>query len=72
MWAWGDPSHTRIISPGTLTFLDQTEYTRQVGKTAMSDFRHMYKADFSTEFVQDQDGSFAFIVRAVKPSRISA
>src|SRR5262245_29516061 len=38
-WAWGDPSHRRVITGGSLVFLDQTEYQRQVGKTPMSDFR---------------------------------
>lgn len=69
-WAWGDPSHTRIISPETLTFLSQPEYTKQIGKTAMSDFRHIYRADFDIA-VQDDGQSCAFRLTAVKPSRIS-
>lgn len=71
IWAWGDPSHTRIISPATLVFLDQTEYTRQIGKTAMSDFRHIYKADFRAVFAEAGGDSFLFALEAVKPSRIS-
>src|SRR5207253_648488 len=45
-WAWGDPSHKRIINEGTLSFLSQEEYAKQVGKTAMSDFRFCYRVDF--------------------------
>jgi hypothetical protein len=71
IWAWGDPSHTRIISPGTLVFLDQAEYTKQIGKTAMSDFRHIYKADFRAVFAEERGDSFFFALEAVKPSRIS-
>ena len=71
MWAWGDPSHTRIISPGTLVFLSQAEYTKQIGKTAMSDFRHIYRADFQPVLQQEQGESFYFALEAVKPSRIS-
>lgn len=71
IWAWGDPSHTRIISPATLVFLDQTEYTRQIGKTAMSDFRHIYKADFRAVFAEEREDQFFFALEAVKPSRIS-
>jgi SAM-dependent methyltransferase len=71
IWAWGDPSHTRIISPGTLVFLDQAEYTKQIGKTAMSDFRHIYKADFRAVLAEEQGESFFFALEAVKPSRIS-
>jgi hypothetical protein len=72
MWAWGDPSHTRIINHGSLVFLDQTEYTKQVGVTPMSDFRDVWKGDF----IRDPDemwtmaATFAFIIRAVKPPRI--
>lgn len=71
MWAWGDPSHTRIISPGTLTFLSQAEYTKQIGKTAMSDFRHLYRADFDVVLAEERGETFYFALKAVKPSRIS-
>lgn len=70
-WAWGDPSHTRLVTKDQFTFLDQTEYTRQVGKTAMSDFRWLYEADFSLEMAAERGGSLWFALRAVKPSRIS-
>lgn len=69
MWAWGDPSHTRIITDGTLVFLDQTQYTKQVGKTAMSDFRSIYKADFNIEDVKYSNETLYFILRAIKPAR---
>ncbi len=68
-WAWGDPSHTRIVQPENLIFLDQSEYIRQVGKTAMSDFRNIYSADFSPVFAQDDGMTFSFALKAVKPSR---
>src|SRR5207237_725542 len=32
-WAWADPSTTRLFLSETLVFLDQTQYTKQVGKT---------------------------------------
>jgi len=65
-WAWGDPSHTRVITPEQLIFLSQKNY-EQVGKTAMSDFRHIYKADFESVLVDD-DGkdTFHFILKAIK------
>lgn len=71
-WAWGDPGHTRIIGPQCLVFLDQDEYTKQVGKSPMTDYRFCYKADF--EIVHSQDlgdvGTYAYGLRAVKPARI--
>jgi SAM-dependent methyltransferase len=76
MWAWGDPSHTRVLTSGTLVFLSQKQYQIQIGKTAMSDFRFCYRADFEPArepngrpvFVEDEE-SFQFVLQAVKPSR---
>ena len=68
-WLWGDPSHTRYIGPESLVFLDQSEYVEQVGKTAMSDFRDIYMADFDTIEAGEIGHSFFFVIRAVKPSR---
>ena len=70
-WAWGDPSHTRIIPRESFTFLCQPQYTAQVGKTAMSDFRFCYKADFDVGHLQDVGDSLHFGLIAVKPSRIA-
>jgi SAM-dependent methyltransferase len=71
-WAWGDPSHTRIISLESLTFLDQSEYIRQCDSklSPMSDFRNIYKADFRLCCHEDDNKTFAFVLQAVKPSRI--
>lgn len=69
-WAWGDPSHTRVITSGTLVFLSQDQYRRQVGKTAMSDFRHWYKADFDVVACEEDDSELRFALRAVKPARL--
>jgi len=67
VWAWGDPSHTRIIQPQSMVFLDQDEYTRQVGVTTMSDFRYLYKAHFKTVYSREEEGGrFYFALRAMK------
>ena len=50
VWAYGDPSHTRIIQLEQLVFLSQYESKKQVGMTPMSDFRCIYKADFEVVF----------------------
>ena len=65
-WAWGDPSHTRIVQPENLVFLSQRAYREQVGKTSMSDFRSLYKADFETVYAHDDRETFRFIIRAIK------
>jgi SAM-dependent methyltransferase len=71
-WLWGDPSHKRAILPETLTFLDQSEYIRQLdgpNPSPMSDFRNIYRADFRVLQVADNRQTFSFILQAVKPSR---
>lgn len=65
-WAWGDPSHTRVLQKENLAFLSQAEYAKQVGVTSMSDFRNIYKADFEAKFVHEDDQNFFFILQAIK------
>lgn len=67
-WAWGDPSHSRLVTREQLTFLDQTSY-REVGSTTMSDFRPVYKADFEIEHLAERGGNLWFVLRAIKPAR---
>lgn len=71
-WLWGDPSHRRAVQPETMVFLNQPEYTKQIGKTPMSDFRFVFKGDFDIEFSEINSGQFYFILRAIKPSRITS
>lgn len=68
-WAWGDPSHTRTIQKEQFYFLEQDRYTREVGVTAMSDFRFCYQADFELVHVRESPDLFEFGLRAHKPSR---
>lgn len=72
-WAWGDPGHTRIVGPECLTYLNQDEYTKQVGVTPMTDYRFVWKGDFQPLHmaVDANFPAFIYIVQAVKPSRIS-
>jgi SAM-dependent methyltransferase len=69
-WAWGDPSHRRVITAGTLVFLNQAEYARQIGVTAMSDFRPWYHADFEPAHIEETSESLTFILQAIKPARL--
>lgn len=68
-WAWGDPGHTRIISGECLNFLTQPQYDEQVGKTAMTDYRFVYKADFDCVYAENQGFDFIYCMKAIKPSR---
>jgi len=62
-WVWGDPSHKRQITLGTLHFLSQREYREQVGITQMSDYRNIYKADFEILFAQQTDDKLGFVLQ---------
>lgn len=68
-WAWGDPSHTRIMQPEQFFFLCQPNYD-EVGSTSMSDFRGIYKADFDIVYTTDDGDTVNVIIKAIKPSRI--
>ena len=68
-WAWGDPGHTRIISPESLIFLDQGQYNFQLGKTAMSDYRAEWKGDFQCVSSTDDRTFHRFVLKAIKPAR---
>jgi len=70
-WAWGDPGHTRTVQPENFVFLSQDQYNKQIGHTPMTDYRPWYFADFETIFIEPHDPSFAFVLQAVKPSRIA-
>ena len=65
LWAFGDPSHVRVINAGTLTFLNQDSY-KDVGKTPISDFRFCYKGNFVTVDLKQSGENFYFILQAVK------
>lgn len=68
-WAWGDPSHRRVITEDSFTFLDQTEYIKQVGITAMSDFRSIWHGDFELVTSRRTEGQLYFLLRVYKPAR---
>lgn len=70
IWAWGDPSHTRIVSQASLVFLSQESYREQVGTTAMTDFRWLWKGDFETVHSEDDGKAFTFALKAHKPARL--
>jgi hypothetical protein len=71
-WLWGDPGHRRAVLPESLVFLDQGEYAKQCGITAMSDYRFYYKDDFKAVSGKDDRSTFSFILQAIKPSRIKS
>lgn len=66
-WAWGDPGHTRLIPPESLSFLSQQEYRDQVGRTPMTDYREIYGADLRTVHLQvTPNQTTVFVLQAIK------
>jgi SAM-dependent methyltransferase len=65
MWAWGDPGHTRLITKGSLVFLDRDQYS-QLGKTAMTDYRPWLKCDFQRIAMNEEVDNFGFVLQARK------
>lgn len=69
-WLFGDPGNARAITLQSITFLDQMQYTKQVGVTAMRDYREFYTADFDPLLLNDDSRELRIALRAVKPSRL--
>lgn len=65
-WAWGDPGHRCVIPAETFIYLSQREYRAQVGVTAMTDYRHWYKADFELRWAKRGETSLYFALQAIK------
>lgn len=66
IWAWGDPGHKRIISEGSLVFLSQKEYKRQVGNGTMTDYRPYWEGDFELFARREEGDTFGFALKAIK------
>lgn len=66
-WAWGDPSHRRVIPIESFIFLNPAEYEKQLGKTPMSDFRILWRGNFIVVSVNDDGQSGRTVLEAIKP-----
>lgn len=66
VWVWGDPGHTRMIHPEQMGFLSQANYAAQVGKTAMTDYRHVYSADFKVLECGIENDTFLCVLEGKK------
>lgn len=64
-WVWGDPGHTRHITPDTMMFLGQDFYN-QTGETTASDYRWCWKGNIKAEFIDDTGKTFYYLGRAIK------
>jgi len=62
-WAWADPGHTRVITPKTFLFLDQQFYEDEVGKSAASDYRSVWKGNFKCVGVQEKGPQFFWVLK---------
>lgn len=66
-WAWGDPSHRRIICAESLAFLSQDVIAENRKRgSAMSDFSDLWTRDFKIVSAQDNRERFMFCLQAIK------
>lgn len=63
-WAFGDPSHTRVIPIQQLGFLAQSLY-EQVGTTNVSDFRAHWRGNLELMMERAENGRQMFILQKV-------
>jgi hypothetical protein len=72
-YLWADPGHTRAILPESLHFLRQTTYGQCEGPhpSPMSDYRSIWRGDFTVIRTDDDHRIHRFILQAIKPARLS-
>lgn len=66
-WAWGDPSHRRVIQQESLVFLSQKRIAANRSRgTQMSDFSELWPLDFEIVASADDHISHKFCLQAIK------
>lgn len=68
LWCWSDPGHKRVITQGSLVFLSQKEYKVQIPDptSTMTDYRDYWDGDFELTAMQEKEGTFGFVLKAIK------
>lgn len=64
-WLWGDPGHTRALPLATFSWLAQAHY-EQVGKTAATDYRSVWKGNLVTQAHADDGSSLRLVLQKVE------
>ena len=64
-WVWGDPGHTRYMGFEVYTFLQRSEYKKQLGKTPMTDYQRYFKSDWQM-LACDHEPIFYAILKNLK------
>jgi predicted SAM-dependent methyltransferase len=66
-WAWGDPSHRRVIQQESLAFLSQNIIKQNRARgTQMSDFSDLWNLDFQIIASSDDHINHKFCLQAIK------
>lgn len=63
-WLWGDPGHTRAITPEALSFLTE-DYYDQVGDTCSTDYRPFLDGYWNAPGIQHKDDIMYFVLQRV-------
>jgi len=62
-WAWADPQHTRVIPKQSLFLLHRPLYDAEIGKTALTDYRTIYKVSFTPLAFDEGEDHLGFVLR---------
>lgn len=62
VWAWSDPGHCRIITRGSLMYLDKDNYEGQIGTSHISDYRRLVKYNLNLVAEMYNEFSFYFVL----------
>lgn len=66
VWAFGDPSHTRVMPFENFVFLHQKFYEDNIkDKTQVSDFRYIWKKDFVPVHVDQNETNLHLVLKAL-------
>ena len=68
-WAWGDPGHKRVITEGSLIFLNRENYEiidTDPEKSPLADYRPYFQSNWKVEGVQETQDRFYFVMKAIK------
>ena len=65
VWAWGDPGHCKIITSGTLLYLDSVRYENEIGRSHITDYRRYLTHNLRLLAEMKNDYSLYFLLKKV-------
>lgn len=63
VWLWADPGHKRVIFKETLKFLEYDRYAKEIGKTNLTDYRHVMRCNWEIVWYSETTTNLYFILK---------